>query len=165
MRDLKHYGVLGMRWGVRRANGGSRVTVGPGVRGKAREVGGLLKDAAKDDLSKAKSVVSKIKSFGAKQAEKAKPSKDFTIAKQLKRKPIAKLSNEELKTVINRLQLEKQFNDLNKGTVDKGKGIVSRILGNLVAKSVNAFVSQKAGPDYASYQTFADAIKNKANRG
>lgn len=58
--QIKHYGVLGMRWGHRRANGGSTVQVGRGVKGAAKEVGGLVKDAVKDDVAKAKAVGSKI---------------------------------------------------------------------------------------------------------
>lgn len=157
MADLKHYGVLGMKWGVRRAGGTRSVSVGPGVRGKLREVGGLVKDAVKDDVSKFKSFTSRLKS-------KSEPSADFARSRQLKKKPVAKLSNDELRTVITRLQLEKQLKDLDTQKVGKGKRFVSNFIGNLVAKGVNAFVQQQAGPDYAGYQAFANAFKEKTKK-
>lgn len=156
MADVKHYGVLGMKWGRRK--GGGSVTVGKGVRGALKEVVGLHRDALKDDISK-------IREFKSNLVKSAAPSKDYTVSRQLKKKPVAKLSNEELKVVINRLQLEKQLRDLDKGSVTKGKGIVSRLIGNLVAKGINTFAQQQAGYDYAGYATFASFIKDKAKKG
>lgn len=148
MAGLKHYGILGMRWGKRK--GGQTVNVGPGVRGKLKELGGLTKDALKDDLARAKGLGTKLGSAVKANLKKSEPSKDFTVANQLKKKPIAKLSNEELKTVINRLQLEKQFKDLNKVQVGRGKGIVSKILLNVGAKAFNVYAGQRVDPNFVS---------------
>ena len=152
---LMHYGVLGMRWGKRKS--GQSVSVSPGVRGALKEVGGLVKDAVKDDVSKFKSLASRLKS-------KSEPSADYARSRQLKKKPVAKLSNEELKTVITRLQLEKQLKDLDRQQVGKGKRFISNFVANLAAKGVNAFVQQQAGPDYAGYQAFATAFKEKTKK-
>jgi hypothetical protein len=141
MTQLKHYGVLGMRWGVRRAGGTRRVSVGPGVRGKLREVGGLVKDAAKDDISKFKSFASRLKS-------KAEPSADFARSRQLKKKPISKLSNEELKTIITRLQLEKQLKDLDSGSQGKGKRVLRDMLLNIGGKLLNVYAGNKVDPRF-----------------
>jgi len=154
MKDLKHYGIAGMRWGHRK--GGGSVTVGPGIRGKLKEIGGLTKDAVKDDVSKARSFVDRIVKSKA-------PHPDSMQTKLIQKKPIVKLSNAELKIAVNRLQLEKQFKDLNPAQVGKGKGIAARLIGNFVAKSANAFVQEKMGPDASSYQFFADAVRQKAN--
>lgn len=155
MAEIKHYGVLGMRWGRRK--GGGSVTVGPGIRGKLKEIGGLTKDAVQDDISKAKSLFGKFR-------KSSEPSADFARSRQLKKKPVAKLSNDELKTIINRLQLEKQLKDLDTQQVGKGKRFVSNFIANLVAKGVNSFVQQQAGPDYNGYQTFANAVKERTKK-
>lgn len=61
MNDLKHYGVLGMRWGKRRAAGSvTSVSVGRGSLGRAKELAGLGVDAIRDDFNKAKSFTSKV---------------------------------------------------------------------------------------------------------
>jgi len=85
MAEIKHYGVMGMKWGHRRAGGtNTRVHVGKGLKGAVKEVKGLVKDAAKDDLMKAgkginragkamKKMDDKIgKAFGMKQRKDGK---------------------------------------------------------------------------------------------
>lgn len=155
MTDLKHYGVMGMRWGVRRAGGTRSVSVGPGVRGKLREVGGLVKDAVADDVGKFKSFASRLKS-------NSQPSADFARSRQLKKKPISKLSNEELKTVITRLQLEKQLKDLDKGSSNKGRGIVTKLLGQLIGVGVNTYARTQVDPRFVEmFSQMREQAKSK----
>jgi hypothetical protein len=144
MADLQHYGVLGMRWGKRK--GGQSVKVGPGIRGAVKELGGLYKDAVKDDIDR-------FKSFASRLRKTVEPSPDFARSRQLKKKPIAKLSNEELKTIITRLQLEKQLKDLDAGSRNKGKGILSKMLLNLAATGVNAYAQTQVDPRFVSMFT------------
>ena len=66
MNELKHYGVLGMRWGRRKSASSTTLT---------------------------------------------NPSKDHVRKTQLKKKKISEMTNDELKEITNRLQLEKQYND------------------------------------------------------
>ena len=155
MKGLKHYGIPGMRWGVRKANGGSTVTVGKGVRGAVREVGGLVKDALRDDISK-------VKSFASNLRKSAEPSQDYAKSRQLKKKPVSKLSNAELKTVITRLQLEKQLKDLDRASVGRGKGLVSKFLANLVAKGVNSYARTQVDPRFVEmFSQMREQAKNK----
>lgn len=111
MTDLKHVGVLGMKWGIRK-------------RGPA--------------------------------------SSDHSKAREVRKKHVSELSNDELKTVINRMQLEKQYKDLSAASVSKGSKIVQSILTGLAAQAINQFVRQKAGPQYEVFTQFAQAVRNKA---
>ena len=84
--ELYHYGILGMRWGVRRfqrKNG--RLT--PRVR-------------------------------------KRKMSQDAIDAKKLRKKKLYEMSNDEIKTLNKRKELENNYKRLNKGQIAKGMAIV-----------------------------------------
>ena len=86
---------------------------------------------------------------------------EHTRAKELKKKHVSELSNEELKTAITRLSLEKQFKDITTAQAGRGSAILKGILLKVGAQAVNSYVSSK-NPDMGSYQFFADAVRAKA---
>lgn len=75
---LQHVGILGMKWGIRRA----------------RRSG----------------------------------STDHLTARSLKRKRLADMSNEEIRALTTRMQLETQYKSLNPGRISRGKDAVSNVL-------------------------------------
>lgn len=88
---LAHYGVKGMRWGVRRS------------RKERRQA-----------------------QFGGKQQRK--PSEDHVYSRKLKKKKTFELSNQELKALNERLQLESRKNQLDPSIVDKGHKTAKNLL-------------------------------------
>ncbi|MEG1523839.1 MAG: hypothetical protein RR475_02305 [Clostridia bacterium] len=91
--ELMHYGILGMRWGVRRtpAQLGNR---------SARKSSGSLKKEKRSRLTK--------------------KSKSKTVAKVQKR-TVKDMADEELKAKISRLEMEKKYSDLNPSAIEAGK--------------------------------------------
>jgi hypothetical protein len=109
--NLKHFGILGMHWGIRRRN----------------------------------------------------PHSDSTSVAPLKKKHVSELSNAELKTAINRMQLEKQFKELSSPAGGgRGKAFLSKLLVNIGTKAVNSYVSSVNG-DSQSYDYFAQRVREAAN--
>ena len=112
-RILAHYGVPGMKWGVRRSN---RV---------------LAKEAAKRESEGGdkKSSSSKSESSGG-SGKKTKTGKV---------KP-SQLSDSELKSAVARMQLEKQYAQLssNPSRLQKGKKAAGEILANATKQSLTA---------------------------
>lgn len=108
---LEHYGVKGMKWGVRRDRGPAvrtkvRTTQEPGRKVKA--TGGTGQKAHPDAVR------------AAVQKQKAKAS--TTDA----------LSNKELKALINRMQMEQQYNQMRPKTpTEKTLSFVGGLLLNL----------------------------------
>lgn len=98
--DLKHYGVKGMRWGVR-----------------------------KDRVSRARAQAKQDK-----KDEKQKPNVEREIHVKIgsRKKKISKMTTEELKARIERLELEKKVRDLESGKsgqqVQKGKSYTQKVL-------------------------------------
>ena len=84
--ELYHYGILGMRWGVRRFQ---------------RKNGRLTP-----------------------RGRKRKMSQDAIDAKKLRKKKLYEMSNDEIKTLNKRKQLENDYKRLNKGQIAKGMAIV-----------------------------------------
>lgn len=105
---LEHYGVLGMKWGVRRAR------------------------------------------------TKSTSSKDSSSVAALKKKKVHELSNEDLKKITTRLNLEKQYSSLSPSAGNRGKKYVGEILVNssktvLTAAAVAGFTMY--GKKILSYAT------------
>lgn len=78
--EIKHYGILGMKWGRRKSRQG------------------------------------------------ANPSSDHTTSRIIRKKHVSEMSNEELKKLTARLQLEKQLKDLNKTDVSAGQKWLAEVI-------------------------------------
>lgn len=108
---LKQYGVQGMHWGV--------------------TTKGSIKDRIKEHFRR--SIDQKYGSLRSKPKPGSKDdptnSPDHSAARALQSKKTHQLSNDELKKLTQRLQLEKQFKDLSKTDLDAGKKVVTKVLG------------------------------------
>lgn len=63
-----------------------------------------------------------------KARQKAQSSNDQKVADKLKKKDVKSLSNSELKTLNTRMQLQQDYNRLNKSQVSKGSTYVKKII-------------------------------------
>lgn len=112
---IQHYGVLGMRWGVRR----NRVSVG--------------KNAPKTPTGSA----SKESAAPKSKRGSASPSRKNTLSNNPKNR---KMTDIELRAKINRLDMERRYSELTK-PAPKGKSFAQELLaeqGKSVAKTLAA---------------------------
>lgn len=112
--ELYHYGTKGMKWGVRRFQNKDGTRTPAGLK--------RYSNRAKDGLKKAGD---KLKEqYAKRKAEKAEEKQ--------RKKPIKKLTNEELQARIDRLRMEKSYKDLlnevNAPAISKGKSFVNGIM-------------------------------------
>ncbi len=117
---LAHYGVKGMKWGVRKASS---------VPGNAK----VLLKTKNGDITIRRDQIREVSSESA-AAQRA--------LSKAKTKGIKALSNDELKILNERLQLEKRFNDLNPTTTNKGKKILQQQLRQVGGMAVGAAASK-----------------------
>lgn len=144
---LSHHGVKGMRWGVRRArssisskNAEARkprsvqvtTTVGPGGKTKIKTTGGHNQPAHPEAVT-ARVTGQKVRKSG-----------------------VNTLSNQELQTYANRLDLEQRVTRLEKANPE-GKSFVNKILANKKNQQLAVEQIQKQGP-----KLVAKAIAKKA---
>lgn len=120
--ELYHYGVLGMKWGVR----------------KDRTRGGFGKKK-----KKAKLVLESPFSQKKRQAEsKTKAPDSSSAAKGVKK--ISDMSDDELRSLINRMQMEQQYKDLLPKKQEKGKSFAKKFLAKNAEYVLTQVVQQTA---------------------
>lgn len=140
--SMTHYGIKGMKWGVRK-DGGGNSGLGPGeVVTSQRKPGAKIESRggagkyASDDASKAARGQQVIKKSG-----------------------VAALSNKELQDVVTRMNLEQQYSKLSVAQKSKGQKFVSDLLFNAGKQQAQVFVNQQVGQAVGSY------MGKKATRG
>ena len=108
--ELYHYGILGMKWGVRR----TPTQLGHRVKMK-----------------------SKNQNLETPKTKKTTTSSKGTSGKSTTHeKSVKEMSDDELNKLVRRLQLEKQYRDLNPKTVSKGKQFVDTVVNKTVVPAV-----------------------------
>lgn len=166
--ELTHYGVLGMKWGVRRYQNKDGTLTN---KGRSR-----LLEAARKYESKANTSVATnyfAKSRKAKLTQKAKDaryevkksdllkarkSKESEESKLKQKRTVKDMTDSELREKINRLQMEKQLKDLTKsdeqirsskgkefvmGVLEQsGKNIATQTVTYLMGKAVNKTIGK-----------------------
>ena len=127
---LAHYGVKGMKWGVRRDKSPTAVEVNarPGRYVKAK--GGKYQDVSEDAIKAA-------------------------VARQKARKSTTdSLSNPELQALVQRMNLEQQYSNLsgNGNRASTGKKVARFLLGQVGDQhvdSISGFAAEKSGKPMA----------------
>ena len=134
--ELMHYGVPGMKWGVRRT---------PAQLGKKK-------------TSSSKSL------FGKKKPKPKPKAKSESSKKETAQKPktVKEMSDEELNAAIRRMQLEQTYASLSPQKVSTGKAITKRILNNIVVPAAEDVGRQmvKTALTRAGNKTLSEVFKD-----
>lgn len=115
--ELKHYGIKGMKWGVRRfQNSDGSLTAEGRKRYGSEDIRNMQKQ-----VDKGKNVVDGVKRSKAKAAEKR-------TEKKIK-DDLSRMSDQELRDIVNRLNMEERYMQVMKTRdVQIGKSRVDKIL-------------------------------------
>lgn len=123
--ELFHYGVKGMKWGVRKDKKGSSgptpVTVTKNRRGGVTVKGGEGHERTEQSIRTTK------------------------IRQQAKKSGKTSLTNAELQEAINRMNLEQQFDRLNANQKSAGQKFVEGLLINAGKQQAQTIVNQEVG--------------------
>lgn len=138
--ELTHYGTIGMKWGVRRYQNKDGTLTKAGKKRYDKEMTKLKKEAAtlrnkqrvKAKLDKLEEQRRKVDTLRGKSASDSDSQKSNSAPKK---RTIKDLSDDELRSAINRMQMEKQFKELTEARRDKGKSFVETMINDMVIPS------------------------------
>lgn len=170
--ELYHFGIKGMRWGVRRYQNadGSLTAAGKkkyGTKTNFEKVkSAKLKAQGKDPKSIREKERAKANARTQKEIDKytkKKKNKDADIDEEKKTKSIKDMSDDELREKVNRMQLERnaydlnrQLSSLNPKQVSKGKQLATEVFNDVVKPA-----AKNAGKTYLE-RTLNDLLGNNS---
>ena len=132
--ELMHWGIKGMKWGVRRYQNKDGSLTPAGKKRYDKEMA-KLKEEEKIAKNKLRTQA-KLNKLDEKRKEIEALKSGKPIAKSTKQhsKPSVKdMSDEELRQTVNRLLMEQQYAKLNPQQVSAGQMFVKKVMNDVVA--------------------------------
>lgn len=132
--ELMHWGIKGMKWGVRRYQNKDGSLTPAGKKRYDKEMA-KLKEEEKIAKNKLRTQA-KLNKLDEKRKEVEALKRGKPIAKSTKQhsKPSVKdMSDEELRQTVNRLLMEQQYAKLNPQQVSAGQKFVKKVMNDVVA--------------------------------
>ena len=132
--ELMHWGIKGMKWGVRRYQNKDGSLTPAGKKRYDKEMA-KLKEEEKIAKNKLRTQA-KLNKLDEKRKEIEALKSGKPIAKSTKQhsKPNVKdMSDEELRQTVNRLLMEQQYAKLNPQQVSAGQKFVKKVMNDVVA--------------------------------
>lgn len=114
--ELYHYGVPGMKWGVKRTHAQVRTDT---INRQTKKLGNVsaLGKSSSSAFNEASNLVGRVGKSG-KPSKKAKAD-------------LSKMSDQELRNRLNRIQMEQQYASLNPSRISRGASHVSTALATI----------------------------------
>lgn len=164
--ELMHWGIKGMKWGVRRYQNKDGSLTPAGRKRYDKEMAKLKEEEkiAKNKL-RTQAKLNKLEEK-RKEVEALKSGKTLPKTTQNTSKPSVKdMSDEELRRVVNRMMLEQQYSKLRPEQVSTGKKFVDKVMKDVVAPTAVEVGKQvlKDSMTKAIKNASEDAAKKKQN--
>lgn len=126
--ELYHYGVPGMRWGIRRTP--SQLGHKPKAGKLSKKLKAMGEERAEKRAAKKAENIEKRATKKALKAEKKALTK--TLKKQHNPDAVKKMTNEELKAAIDRINLENEYRRLNPKHVSAGEAFANTLIKDML---------------------------------
>lgn len=135
VEEMFHYGVKGMKWGVRSVDKDSQPTL---IREKQS------RRDSKDVTVTQRKAGKYVKTKGGERQKATDDAVRAAAARQKAKKSTTDaLTNAELKAAVDRMQLEQQYSKLNSKTKRRGSGFVSRLFKSPEGRKISADLAKQ----------------------
>ena len=163
--ELMHWGIKGMKWGVRRYQNKDGSLTPAGKKRYDKEMA-KLKEEEKIAKNKLRTQA-KLNKLDEKRKEIEALKRGKPIAKSTKQhsKPSVKdMSDEELRQTVNRLLMEQQYAKLNPQQVSAGQKFVKKVMNDVVTPAATE-VGKNVIKDAMTkaFKNASEASKKKQN--
>lgn len=161
-QKAQHYGVKGMKWGVRKDERRAARTAKKEEKAHAKAVkrnDGLEPGTVGSSQKKAGAAVKAKGGSGVKATSEA-----FKVAESrqvAKRSGVQALSNKELQEAVTRMNLEMQYNKLTAAQKSPGQKFVEQLLLGAGKQQAQTFVNQQASQAVGNYMATGSVTKPK----
>lgn len=139
--ELCHYGVLGMKWGIRKSRFPTSASSGKTSKSSTKKTGFF------ESRTQAK-----VKETRAKAAAKARAAKQAKAKAKSELPEYKRMNDDEIRKAVQRLTLEKQYRELTKKPQSKGKYVVDKFKNKLIDDMVD-IANQEAKKAIQKYVT------------
>lgn len=129
--ELYHYGIKGMKWGIRRTRAELGYDTTP--KRKKSSSSGVVKSTAKKAV---KAISNAHAARKQKKAEKKAHDAEVKKTQKNKKKKLSELTDDELQQRIRRMELERRYRDLTPKETSAGKQFVSNIGKQVIAPAL-----------------------------
>ena len=138
--ELYHWGIKGMKWGVRRYQNNDGTLTSEGKKRKQSKIDKIDKKSKRENWSD-----------------------DAKTAAEIKTKNIKQMSNAELRKINERIQLEKQYSQLTKKETSKGRKLVNELVAGAAKDTAKSYISKYMKKGIDSGITYISSLKTKDN--
>lgn len=126
--ELTHHGVLGMRWGVRRFQNKDG-TLTPSGKRRMNQSTQSDKETSPKQINRIQGRKSQMDSAVNITREAKNITKSISdVKKHTQIKDLSDISDDELKKIVNRMNMEIQYNDLSNRQISKGRAYTTGAL-------------------------------------
>ena len=138
--ELYHWGIKGMKWGVRRYQNNDGTLTSEGKKRKQSKIDKIDKKSKRENWSD-----------------------DAKTAAEIKTKNVKQMSNAELRKINERIQLEKQYSQLTKKETSKGRKLVNELVAGAAKDTAKSYISKYMKKGIDSGIAYISSLKTKDN--